>query len=77
MENFCAIWQLLVQATDLSFISIEMTKECKSRIKKYSSTKNSEKVTFILPDSFWITGGRIYEFTTDFLHKNSTNPLSH
>lgn len=78
MENFCVIWQLLVQATDLSFsISVEMTKDCNSRIKKYSSTKNSEKVTFILPDSFWITGGRIYEFTTGFLHKDSTNPLSH
>lgn len=47
MENFCAVWQLLVQATDLSFISVEMTKECKSRLKKYSTTKNSEKVTLI------------------------------
>lgn len=62
---------IAVQAIDLSFlISVEMTKEYKNRIKKCSSTENLEKVTFVLPGSFYVVGGRIYEFTTDPLLKN-------
>lgn len=62
---------IAVQAIDLSFlISVEMTKEYKNRIKKCSSTENLEKMTFILPESFFVVGDRIYEFTTDLLLKN-------
>lgn len=75
MENFCAIWQLLAQATDLFFsVFVERTKECKNRIKNAVVLKD-RKSDIRLPEPFQIVGGKIYELIVGLLLKtNHLNP---